>query len=376
MLKMIQKSFLFKQLEMKTLSTGIVYTSRYLDHDTGPFHPESPARLLGIAERLERNEIMGKPFGATIGPRIASREEIELVHSPRYIGFVKECCEKGVQRLDSDTPICPESYDVALLAAGGVLLACERVNSREFDNAIALVRPPGHHAGANGRALTASSAGFCIFNNIAVAAMKLIKTLGFQRVLILDFDCHHGNGTQEIFYNSAEVMYVSLHQDGRTLYPGTGSVEEIGEGGGVGYTINIPYPPAAADDAFIKAMDYVVEPVVKQFDPEWVLVSVGFDSLHDDPISSLQMSSQGYKELFQRTKDLARTHSSGKWVAALEGGYGKTVPDAALSAISAMSDVHYDPIDTSRKTMPNVMTKAEAVIKTARKSLSSHWSLK
>jgi acetoin utilization deacetylase AcuC-like enzyme len=316
---MIRKSFLFKQLEMKTLSTGIVYTSRYLDHDTGPFHPESPARLLGIAERLERNEIMGKPFGATIAPRIASREEIELVHSPGYIGFVKECCEKGVQRLDSDTPICPESYDVALLAAGGVLLACERVNSREFDNAIALVRPPGHHAGANGRALTASSAGFCIFNNIAVAAMKLIKNVGFQRVLILDFDCQHGNGTQEIFYEDDTVLYISLHQ--YPFYPGTGSAAERGHGRGEGFTVNCPMGAGSVEKDYLDAFQAQVLPALHRFQPQLLLISAGFDAHTDDPLASINLTEGSFARLTEHLLGISDKYCGGKVVSILEGGY-------------------------------------------------------
>jgi len=357
------------------VDTAIIYSSRYLDHDTGPFHPESPARLQGIVERLERNEIMGKSFGTIIDPRLASREEIELVHNPRYVQYVKDSCKKGIARLDSDTPICPESYEVALLAAGGLLFACERIMEGKFSNAIALVRPPGHHAGANGRALTASSAGFCLFNNVAIAAEKLTREMGFQKVLILDYDCHHGNGTQEIFYFSSDVMYVSLHQDGRTLFPGSGGIEEIGWNKGEGYTLNIPFPPGSGDEAFSKAMTNVVEPVAKQFNPNWILVSVGFDALHDDPISNMDLSSEGYKDLFERTTRLANSICQGRCVVTLEGGYGKTVPDAALAAISAMSNVQYVPDDKLRKTQPRVMEKVKTVLEEVEKTMSPYWKL-
>ncbi len=355
--------------------TAIIYSSRYLDHDTGPSHPESPARLQGIVERLERNEIMGKSFGRMIDPRLASKEEIELVHNPRYVQYVKESCERGVARLDSDTPICPESYQVALLAAGGLLLACEKIIEGEFSNAIALVRPPGHHAGANGRALTASSAGFCLFNNVAIAAEKLTSKLGFERVLILDYDCHHGNGTQEIFYSSSKVMYVSLHQDGRTLFPGTGGIEEIGRDKGKGYTLNIPFPPGSGDDAFSKAFVSVVEPVARQFNPDWILVSVGFDALHDDPISNLDLSSEGYRSLFEGTTKLASSICRGRCVVTLEGGYGRTVPDAALAAISAMSNTSYAPDDKYRKTPQRIMEKVEVVLEEVVKTMSPYWKL-
>jgi acetoin utilization deacetylase AcuC-like enzyme len=362
-------------MRLMALGTAIIYSNRYLDHDTGPFHPESPARLQGIMERLERNETIGKQFGVMIDPKPASRKEIELVHNTRYVDYVKESCEKGVPRLDSDTPICPESYDVALLAAGGLLLACEKILAGEFSNAFALVRPPGHHAGINGRALTASSAGFCLFNNIAIAARKLTKDLGFDRVLILDFDCHHGNGTQEIFYTNPSVMYTSLHQDGRTLFPGTGSIQEVGEGKGKGYTVNIPFPPGSGDDAFAKAMDEVVEPVARQFDPKWLLVSVGFDALHDDPISNMDLSSQGYRDLFEKTIRLANSLCHGRCLVTLEGGYGKTVPDAALAAISAMSKVSYDPDDKRRKTLPRIVEKVELVLGEVEETLSPYWKI-
>jgi len=360
---------------MSPLDTAIIYSNRYLDHDTGPSHPESPARLRSIVERLERNETMGKSFGVMVDPRLASSMEIELVHNPRYVQHVKDSCERGVTHLDSDTSICPESYEVALLAAGGLLLACEKIASGEFSNGFALVRPPGHHAGVKGRALTASSAGFCLFNNAAIAARKLTTELGFDRVLILDYDCHHGNGTQEIFYTSSNVMYVSLHQDGRTLYPGTGSVREIGEGGGTGFTVNIPFPPGSSDDALAKAMIEVVEPVAKQFDPRWILVSVGFDSLHDDPISNMDLSAQGYMDLFERTMRLADSLCHGRCVVTLEGGYGETVPDAALASISAMSHVSYDPKDRRRQTLPQVMKKVKLVLGEVVETLSPYWKI-
>ncbi len=358
---------------MSTLSTAIVYSDRYLHHDTGPFHPESPSRLQGIMDRLERNKTIGHPLGAVVRPRPASRIEIELVHNQKYVQYVKDSCENGATHLDSDTPVCRESYDVALLAAGGLLLACEKILSNEFSNAMALVRPPGHHAGANGRALSASSAGFCLFNNVAIAAAKLNRDMGFDRILILDFDCHHGNGTQEIFYKNSNVMYISLHQDGRTLYPGTGSVQEIGDGKGKGYTVNIPFPPSSGDDAFAKAMKMVVEPVAKQFNPNWILVSVGFDALHDDPISSMGLSAQGYKELFERTMRLADSLCDGRCCATLEGGYGKTVPDAAVAAISGMAGISYTPDDKRRKTEPRTMEKVDSVLQQVVSTLSPYW---
>ncbi len=358
------------------MDTAIIYSHRYLDHNTGPFHPESPARLQSIVEKLERSETMGNEFGAIVGPRPATMKEIELVHNPDYVQYVKESCERGLARLDSDTPICPKSYDVALLAAGGLLLACEKIISGEFSNAFALVRPPGHHAGINGRALGASSTGFCLFNNAAIAAKKLVEESGIDRVLILDFDCHHGNGTQEIFYTSSKVMYVSLHQDGRTLYPGTGSTREIGDGEGAGYTVNIPFPPGSSDDALAKAMTQLVEPVARQFHPSWILVSVGFDSLHDDPISAMGMSAQGYKDMFERTMKLADTLCKGRCTVTLEGGYGTTIPDAALASISAMSHVSYDPEDKRRRTPHEIMENVERVLEEVTEVLSPYWKLK
>ncbi len=357
------------------MGTAIVYSSRYLEHDTGHFHPESPTRLQSIMERLEQERAKGKTFGTLVEPRLASREEVELVHSSEYVERVKRSCEKGLRHLDSDTSICPESYDVARLAVGGLLVACERILAREFSNAIALVRPPGHHAGASGRALTAPTAGFCIFNNVAVAAEKLRREHGIDRVLILDYDCHHGNGTQEIFYASSSVMYLSIHQDGRTLYPGTGSINEMGEGEGVGYTVNIPLPPGSSDDAYAKAMADIVEPIAEQFDPEWILASVGFDALHDDPITGMDLSAQGFRDLFNSTIRLASSLCQGRCVVTLEGGYGKILPDAALATLSAMAGVSYDPNDKTRKTLPTVMRSVELAVEEAKEALSPYWKM-
>ncbi len=292
------------------LKTAIVTDRAYLAHFAGRSHPERPERLaalLTMAEQLSRDKLI------RIAPRAATRDEIALAHREDYVDAVVGSAEFDHFDFDADTHTCRESYQTAMLSAGGVLTAMEAVLDGAADNAFAMVRPPGHHARPD-RAM-----GFCLFNNVAIAAKWAIKRRGLERVAIIDWDVHHGNGTQEIFYESPEVLYVSTHQ--YPHYPGTGSTREIGAGAGLGYIVNAPMPAGFGDDEYILVFDELVMPIVRKFRPELIIVSAGFDSHYRDPLGDMRVTERGFAAMTRRVKRLAAEVCGGRIVAALEGGY-------------------------------------------------------
>lgn len=356
-------------------ATGLIYSDKYLKHDTGPYHPESPRRLKAIIKEMKESGILNSNKCILIEPREASIEELKLVHEADYVNYVREACSSKLRYLDSDTPITEATFEIAQLAAGGLIKACEEIIGKKITNAFALVRPPGHHAGINGRALNAPSLGFCIFNNVAIAAAKLMKKFGLKRIAILDFDCHHGNGTQEIFYNDRRVLCIGFHQDGRTIYPGSGFIDEVGEGDGEGYNINVPFPPASGDEVYVKVFSELAAPIIEQFSPEFILISAGFDGHYLDPLTSMKLTSNGYRELFKRSLALAREHCFGRLAASLEGGYGAALPKAAASCIAEMAGVDYEVNEKIEPTDPKVIKKVNFLIKEIKAKISSYWNV-
>lgn len=291
--------------------TGVVKDLRYIRHGAGFAHPETPERLVAIYKMLDNPDMAWKFTG--IDARHATREELERVHKPSFIDFIAQTAGKPMTILDSDTAATAETYDTARLAAGGFMNAIDSVVSGKTDNAFALVRPPGHHAQA------ATAAGFCIFNNIAVGARHALARWGLERILIADWDLHHGNGTQEIFYEDREVLYFSTHQS--PGYPGTGGLEERGKGPGLGYTLNVPLR-AGADDAFyVRVFRELLCPVARSFRPELILVSAGFDTYVGDPLGGMKMTPEGFACLTRVLLNLADEWCGGRLVMVLEGGY-------------------------------------------------------
>ena len=292
------------------MTTGIVKDHRYLEHDMGSFHPENPRRLEVIYRMLER-EI---PFSyLEIEPRLAEEEEIQMVHSPSYVQLIKETSGKEKVSLDPDTSTCSRSYDVARLAAGGLLKALDLIMEGKIQNGFALVRPPGHHAEAS-RAM-----GFCIFNNVAIAAQYLIKQYGIQRILIVDWDLHHGNGTQNSFYSRKDVLYFSSHQF--PYYPGSGYWDEIGLGEGEGYTVNIPLSAGKKNSDYLFIYKKILAPIAAQYKPEFILVSSGFDIYEGDPLGGMNVSGLGFGALAAELLALAKDSSRQRILFTLEGGY-------------------------------------------------------
>ncbi len=293
---------------------GWVYHDRFLEHRTGWSHPERPERLNAVREGLEAAGLLRRMVPLEFEE--APLEAIARVHDPAYIEIVEMACEKGFDWVGSlDTNISAESYRVARLAVGGVLKACDEIIAGRLDRAFCAVRPPGHHAERN-RAM-----GFCLFNNVALAAEHLVRSHGLERVAIVDFDVHHGNGTQHFFEERSDVLFVSLHESPQFLYPGTGWRSEIGRGEGEGYTINIPMPPGATDEDYIAAFDETVLPALEKHRPQCILVSAGFDAAGGESIAHLNLTEEAYREMTKRVVAVAERCCQGRVVSCLEGGY-------------------------------------------------------
>lgn len=303
--------------------TGFVYHEDYLRHDTGNAHPESPKRLIHLLEYLKSTETLMEL--ELMKPYNPSAKWIMEVHSPDYVKSIEEACKNGVEMLDADTTISRDSYDVALLAVGGVLAAVDAVIKNTIKNAFCAVRPPGHHA-EHERAM-----GFCIFNNIAVASKYIQKKHDLKRVLIVDWDAHHGNGTQNAFYQDPAVYYFSIHQFPH--YPGTGKEDETGEKEGTGFTLNMPMAAGSGDLEYLEAFQNILYPAADKFSPDFILISAGFDGHKDDPLSNLNLSTAGYQKLTRIILNLAEECCGGRVVSILEGGYN-------LRAFSESADAH------------------------------------
>lgn len=290
--------------------TAIVKDERYLDHDPGRFHPESPKRLDAIYSALEKADM--KRLFLNLPPRPATREELLRIHSDQYVDRILSMAGKR-RSLDPDTAVSEGSCDAALLAAGGVCAAVSEVVSGRMDNAFALVRPPGHHAERN-RAM-----GFCIFNNLAVAARCAQEHHGIKRILVVDWDLHHGNGTQHSFEEDPSVLYYSTHQ--YPYYPGSGAHTQKGRGRGEGYTVNVPLSTGHGDNDYTGIFERTLKPVALEFDPDLVLVSAGFDIYENDPLGGMRVTPYGFAGLTRAVLDIADACCGGKVVMTLEGGY-------------------------------------------------------
>jgi acetoin utilization deacetylase AcuC-like enzyme len=304
------------------MKVGLVYDPIYLDHDTGD-HVENSQRLVAAMSYLKETGI--KEELISLAPRPASLEELEMIHAPEYISYVKSKAESGGGWLDPDTIMSPKSYETALYAVGGVLAAVEAVMEKEVDNAFALVRPPGHHA-TRDRAM-----GFCIFNNVAISSKFALSKFNLNRVLIADFDVHHGNGTQDAFYADPKVLYFSTHQ--YPFYPGTGWMDETGTGEGEGTTVNFPMAAGWEDEEYLRAFREVLAPIARRFQPELIVVSAGFDAHWADQLAMMQVSVTCFAQMAMILKKLAAELCQGRLVFALEGGYHLQVVACSTKAI-------------------------------------------
>lgn len=311
--------------------TGVVADRRYLHHDPGPYHVESPQRLEAIYRIFEEGPL-DKCF--RIEPRAATFEELTWNHTERHIKQIASTAGKASSYLDPDTRTSEKSYDTALLAVGGVFSALDEIFQVTISNGFALVRPPGHHAEAD-RAM-----GFCLFNNIALGAHYLVNRHGLKRILIVDWDLHHGNGTQHSFYNRSEVLYFSTHQF--PYYPGTGNFTETGSGPGQGFTVNVPLSGGQGNEDYAAIFRDLLVPIASEYKPEAILVSAGFDIYHGDPLGTMKITEKGFAGLTRILMGLAQDLCGGKLLLVLEGGYNvegqKESVRAVISELAGMTE--------------------------------------
>ena len=301
------------------MKTGLITSNTYQNHNTGDGHPEKIDRVTAIIDNFKKlnnkNLIWKKPSKF-------KRELLENTHNKDYISFVeKSFPEKGLSFLDGDTVISPGSKEAAADAVGSIITAIDGVQNKEFHNAFCAVRPPGHHAERN------KAMGFCIYNNVSVGAQYLLEKYKFNKVVIIDFDVHHGNGTQDIFYDNEKVLYISTHQ--YPYYPGTGSEKEKGKHNNV---YNIPLPAGTTSEEYLNAYEFVLKKI-KEFKPEFILLSAGFDAHKDDPLAQFQLTSHDFYSLTKRTLELSKLYCDGKVVSILEGGYD-------LNALQESTEMH------------------------------------
>jgi acetoin utilization deacetylase AcuC-like enzyme len=321
------------------MDTAYIYDPIYLEHDQ-PSHPENARRLKSILSTLEDEGMLTR--AKLLEPRPATGEELERVHTPEHIERVKRVAQGGGGNLDADTYVSPRSFDAARMAAGGVVRATEAVLAGEIANAFALVRPPGHHATST-RAM-----GFCLFNNVAVAARAALTSEAVERVFIADFDVHHGNGTQDAFADDPAVLFFSTHQ--YPYYPGTGAWNEMGYGAGKGTLLNAPLPVQVGDSGYVQVFTELAWPLAERFQPDLILVSAGYDAHWSDPLAYMNLSLTGYARLGQELVRMAEQLCEGRIVFTLEGGYQLDVlAHGVLNALYAMlgEDTIVDPFGPS-----------------------------
>ena len=289
------------------MKTGLITSDTYQNHNTGDGHPEKIDRVTVVIDnlkKLDNKDLVWKK------PSKFDRSLLEITHNSDYINFVeKSFPEKGLSFLDGDTIVSPGSKDATSDAVGSIIAAIDGVQNKNFNNAFCAVRPPGHHAEKN------KAMGFCIYNNVAVGANYLINKYKLKKVAIIDFDVHHGNGTQDIFYDNEKVLYISTHQ--YPYYPGSGTNDEKGKHNNI---LNIPLPAGTTSEEYLNAYEFVLKKI-KEFKPEFILLSAGFDAHKDDPLAQLQLESKDFYSITKRTLELSKQYCDGKVVSILEGGY-------------------------------------------------------
>jgi acetoin utilization deacetylase AcuC-like enzyme len=300
----------------------VVVDQEYLKHRPGEFHPERPERirvLLDLAASLDDAQFQ------LLAPRAAQRAQVEACHSAEHVALVESTSKTNQYALDGDTITCRDSFGVSLMAVGGFLRLLDAIAAGESQGGFALVRPPGHHARHE------QAMGFCLFNTMAIGVEHLKRAHQAQRVLVMDWDVHHGNGTQEMFYADPSVFFVSTHQ--YPFYPGTGGAREVGAGAGEGYTLNIPLPAGCADGEYLGVFRDIIVPAVRKFQPDWILVSAGFDPHKRDPLGGMGVTENGFAAMARALLGLAEESADRKIAFLLEGGYDLTALSASVAAV-------------------------------------------
>ena len=342
------------------MSLVLIHTERFAEHQTPPGHPERPER----ADVLDAVAARWRSRGVEIvAPREATREHLLRVHDAGYLRRISETAGRAMA-LDPDTYTSPESHEIALLAAGAVVDGVERVMGNSHSAAFALVRPPGHHAERD-RAM-----GFCLFNNVAVAAAHA-RALGARTVAIVDYDVHHGNGTQHIFEADPHVLYISTHQ--YPYYPGTGAADENGRDRGRGFTVNLPLEVGAVDEDYQVAFSQVVVPVLRQFEPDLLIVSAGFDAHEHDPLGGMRLTTAAFAAMTSELRAVAEECCRGRMVAAVEGGYDLHALGASLDA--AIDVLHGPPAPPAWPSSGIASARGDATVAVVRPILAPFWTL-
>lgn len=311
------------------MQTGFIHDNRFLQHDTGPGHPECSARLSATLSYLQT-----QPWYAEliqVKSRTADTEDIMAIHDAAYIKRAQEVCRAGNSFLDSmDVSVCTESYDIALLAVGSAIQLADKIINGDIDNGFALLRPPGHHAE---RAL---ALGFCVFNNVAVLARYLQNTYQLDKIAIIDWDVHHGNGTQHLFEQDPSVLYISTHQ--YPFYPGTGGYAETGLGKGTGATLNCPMPAGATDEDYRSVFRQTILPKLNDYKPEFILISAGFDAHASDPLANINLTTSSYRWMTEQIMDIAEQCCGARIISLLEGGYNlEALPKCIATHLMALN---------------------------------------
>ncbi len=341
---------------------AVIRDPLYLKHSNMPGHPECAERLKAIDEMLEGFHF--KDQIEDIQARDATLDELSWVHDDRYIKRIENTKDKGFTMLDPDTSTNSYSFEGAVRAAGGTMEAVNAVLTEQYKSAFAFVRPPGHHAEAG------SAMGFCLFNNIAVGALYAIKKHGLKRVLIVDWDVHHGNGTMNSFYESDQVMYFSIHE--YPHYPGTGRVNEIGRNVGEGYTVNVPLGGGQGDEEYMSIFHNVFQPIALEFSPELILVSAGFDAHKDDQLADMSVTSRGYGKMIGAVMEVANECCPGRIALVLEGGYNLKALSESISNVlcALLGEQHF-----SHAGIPPTNNYISGVIENIKAVQRAHWKL-
>lgn len=352
--------------------TAIMKSELFLEHDPGFSHVESPDRLIsiynGLAEYAELDCFAFPEFGA------AEKRHLERVHTPEHVRRIAETAGQGFVSLDPDTGASSRSYEAAALAAGAAVQGTRMVVNGEVDNAFALVRPPGHHAEAD-RAM-----GFCLFNNVAVAAAYALDELGLDRVMIVDWDLHHGNGTQHTFYDTDRVLYFSTHMF--PYYPGSGDLQELGSGNGEGYTVNVPLSGGVNDEAYAAIFNDLLAPIARQYKPEMIMVSAGYDIYVADPLGTMAVTAAGFAYMTRVLKGLAEELCGGRMLLTLEGGYnleglreGVQATLGELAGVNLLPDIVEQVEGLAEAAFGNTGSLSAEALEMLRRAYSKHWQI-
>jgi len=349
---------------------ALVYHEDYLLHEHSPTHPERKERLTYTVDQLTEEGVLDHSAVELVEPERLDEEEMLRAHTREYIDKLKRLSEEGRGSLSVDTQISEHTWSSARLAAGGVAEGVERVLDGKNDSSFVMSRPGGHHAFAD------HGHGFCFTNNTAVALRRAQETYDLDRILIWDWDAHHFDGTQSIFYDDPSVLTMSTHQTGRTLFPGTGYPDEIGDGGGEGYNVNVPLMPKTGDDTYETVVEEIFEPVARQYDPDLVFVDAGQDNHFTDPITDLGVTAQGYASLMDTAVRTADELCDGRLVASLAGGYGieRGLPYTNLAVIASLARIDTSNIrEPSTYEPPSASPDADRVIERVKNELGDYW---